>query len=215
MARPEGSGSAAPDLSREQVELRITTVFGARQRRSRSAGRSAAVGIVVAEQEGVLGFLLTLRAAGLARHANQYALPGGVVDRGERVEQAALRELAEEVGLHLGEADVLGRLPPYQTRSGFLIHPIVIWAPGIESLQAAADEVAEIFHIPLAALGAPEVPILVEVEGSDKPLIRLPLGEGRLIHAPTGAILYQFGQAVLAGRFVDAQAFEEPRFAWQ
>lgn len=45
--------------------------------------------------------LLTRRAAGLRSHAGQWALPGGRIDEGESPEQAALRELAEEVGLVL------------------------------------------------------------------------------------------------------------------
>ena len=42
--------------------------------------------------------LLTRRAAHLKRHAGQWALPGGRMEPGESPEQAALRELHEEVG---------------------------------------------------------------------------------------------------------------------
>jgi hypothetical protein len=59
------------------------------------------------------------------------------------------------------------------------------------------------------------VPILIHDARSEKPIIQMPLADDKLIHAPTGAILYQFGQAVLAERYVDANEFEEPRFAWR
>ena len=72
-------------------------------------------------------FILTTRAASLSSHAGQRAYPGGRVDAGESMEQAALRELAEEVGLDLDRGSVLGRLDDYGTRSGFVITPIVVW----------------------------------------------------------------------------------------
>ncbi|MCC7288578.1 MAG: CoA pyrophosphatase, partial [Burkholderiaceae bacterium] len=72
--------------------------------------------------------LLTRRAIDLRAHAGQWAMPGGRIDGNETPEAAALRELAEEVGLHLGEAAVLGRLDDYATRSGYVITPVVVWA---------------------------------------------------------------------------------------
>ena len=43
--------------------------------------------------------VLTRRSLALKHHAGQWALPGGRIETGESVNQAALRELAEEVGL--------------------------------------------------------------------------------------------------------------------
>ena len=53
------------------------------------------------------GHLLTVRKAGSSR----FMLPGGKIDRGESPYEAALREVAEEVGLHLpeGTGSSLGR----------------------------------------------------------------------------------------------------------
>ncbi|NTV00272.1 MAG: NUDIX domain-containing protein [Methanoregulaceae archaeon] len=45
------------------------------------------------------------------------------LDDGESPEQAALRELHEEVGLVLEPDAVLGRLDDYVTRSGYAITP--------------------------------------------------------------------------------------------
>src|SRR6266540_6822755 len=74
----------------------------------------AAVAIVVVD-DGPRGaaFLLCRRSAKLNRHARQWALPGGRLDPGETVEQAARRELHEELGVDLPGGAVLGRLDDY------------------------------------------------------------------------------------------------------
>ena len=55
----------------------------------------------MADVSGGAGFLLCRRAAGLNRHASQWALPGGRLDAGETAIDAALRELDEELGVRL------------------------------------------------------------------------------------------------------------------
>jgi 8-oxo-dGTP pyrophosphatase MutT (NUDIX family) len=208
-----GSGILALVTSvRASIARRLAEVFDGRPLDA-PGGRRAAVALVIGEDRGTLGFLLTQRAAGLARHAGQYALPGGRMDDGEGVVDAALRELREELGLALAPADVLGRLPDYRTGSGFCIAPIVVWADDLTELRPDPGEVAAVHHIALSALQGPGVPRLLRSADSDKPMIQMPLGGDRLIHAPTGAILHQFAEAALAGRYVDAQAFAEPAWA--
>ena len=60
----------------------------------------------------------------------QFALPGGRIDAGETAAEAALREAREEIGMELSPQAIIGRLDDYPTRSGFLITPLVVWAPG-------------------------------------------------------------------------------------
>ena len=76
---------------------------------------------------GGAAFLLCRRASGMNRHSGQWALPGGKIDAGESVEEAALREIEEEVGITIAPSEVLGRLDDYATRSGFVITPVVVW----------------------------------------------------------------------------------------
>jgi 8-oxo-dGTP pyrophosphatase MutT (NUDIX family) len=204
-------------LRRETIAARLSKVFAGRSEAGAApAGlRPAAVGIVLSDDGDELQFLLTMRPPGMRRHANQFALPGGGVDKGETVEETVLRELEEELGVRLADDTVVGHLPDYHTRSGFRITPLVLWAAGLGPLRPSPEEVAAVFHIPVTALSGPSVPILVRDPGSEKPIIQMPLGHDKLVHAPTGAILYQFGQAVLAERYVDANGFEEPAFAWR
>jgi 8-oxo-dGTP pyrophosphatase MutT (NUDIX family) len=184
---------------------------------SNSALRHAAVAIVVGPdtQGSSLYFLLTERSSELPTHAGQFALPGGKVHVGERFEAAAIREIREEVGLSLSESDILGRVDDYETRSGFLIRTFVVWAHELHSARPDASEVACLLHIPLAALAGPGVPTLLAFPGQDKPVLQLPLGGDRVVHAPTGAILYQFARWVFAGQHIRTDAFAEPSFAWQ
>jgi 8-oxo-dGTP pyrophosphatase MutT (NUDIX family) len=179
------------------------------------ARRPAAVAVVlVPDDDGRACFLLTRRAATLRAHARQWALPGGRIDAGETAEAAALRELAEEVGLALGADAVLGRLDDYPTRSGFVITPIVVWGDGAAELTLNPDEVVRVYRVPLDDLDRPEVPILVAIPESERPVIQLPL-LGSLIHAPTAAVLYQLREVVLHGRATRVDHFEQPVWAWR
>jgi mutator protein MutT len=158
--------------------------------------------------------LLTRRAAGLNAHAGQWALPGGRIDAGETPEQAALRELAEEVGLHLGPEALLGRLDDYATRSGYVITPVLVWGGAARTLQPNAEEVASVHRIPFGELLRADAPILNQVRGAAHPVLRMPIGT-RWIAAPTAAFLYQFRELVLCGRATRVVHFDQPRFAWR
>jgi 8-oxo-dGTP pyrophosphatase MutT (NUDIX family) len=159
-------------------------------------------------------FVLTRRSRRLRRHAGQWALPGGRVDPGESPEQAALRELDEEVGLALSDSSVLGCLDDYPTRSGFVITPVLIWcAPGAE-LDPNPEEVAEAYRVPVTELERPGVPQLRSIPESNRPVISIPLLDAN-IHAPTAAILYQLREVAIWGRGTRVAHFEQPVFAWR
>ena len=114
--------------------------------------KRAAVAIALTEADDAAGgtaVLLTLRAAGLRAHSSQWALPGGRCDEGETQVTAALRELHEELGLDLREANVLGLLDDYPTRSGYLITPVVVWADASAAIAPNPEEVASVHRIAL------------------------------------------------------------------
>jgi 8-oxo-dGTP pyrophosphatase MutT (NUDIX family) len=156
--------------------------------------------------------LLTRRASGLRSHPGQWALPGGRADAGESAEQAALRELAEETGLALTPAAVLGRLDDFVTRSGFVITPVVVWGGKAGSLAADAAEVASIHRIPVREFMREDAPLLDPIDDSDQPVLRMPVGD-TWIAAPTAAVLYQFRELCVAGRPTRVAHFEQPLFA--
>jgi 8-oxo-dGTP pyrophosphatase MutT (NUDIX family) len=186
--------------------------------------RRAAVAIVVVplEDEGVAGatteaaFLLTARATKLRAHAGQLALPGGRVDSGETIEQAGLRELSEELGITLDSSAIVGRLDDYATRSGYLIAPIVVWAPPGTAVTHNSAEVAKVFRIPLAELRRDDALEIFQIEESPRPVIRLLLPSLRgHVNAPTAALLYQFREVALEERTTRVDHFDQPVWAWR
>lgn len=163
---------------------------------------------------GLAAFILTTRASGLSSHAGQRAYPGGRVDGGESIEQAALRELAEEVGLQLDDASVLGRLDDYPTRSGFVISPVVVWGGRDVEMVANPGEVRQIHRVPLRELLRADAPLLDRIAESSHPVLRMPLGDDWFA-APSAAIAYQFREVALLGRDTRVAHFEQPYFAWR
>jgi 8-oxo-dGTP pyrophosphatase MutT (NUDIX family) len=189
--------------------------FDLRRRVDTGGLKRAAVAVVVAESDtaGEAAFLLTKRTPKLRSHGGQWALPGGRVDPGETIEQTALRELHEELGVLASTDDILGTLDDYPTRSGYLIAPVVVWAAGITIMPNPA-EVARAYRIACRELFRDGSPEIVAIEESDRPIIRLPLSVAN-VNAPTAAVLYQFREVALAGRDTRVDHFEQPVFAWR
>lgn len=176
--------------------------------------RASVACAIVGSGDGEACFLLTLRAARPGRHSGQWALPGGRSEPGETAAQTALRELAEEVGVPASEADVLGVLDDYETRSGFVITPVVVWIASGAALTPDPHEVAAAYEVPLARLEADNVPLLWNIPESPRTLIGIPMLD-TVVHAPTAAILYQLREVALFGRSTRVAEYEQPVFAWR
>jgi 8-oxo-dGTP pyrophosphatase MutT (NUDIX family) len=170
--------------------------------------------------DGVAGgaaFVLCRRGSKLRAHARQWALPGGRIDQGESVIDAALRETHEEVGLSLDETCVVGMLDDYVTRSGYVMTPVVLWAGPGAVLAPNPDEVEYAYRIGLHELLRTDSPRFLTIPESDRPVVQVLLGQDA-IHAPTGAVLVQFRWVGLEGRCGDDARvghFEQPVFAWR
>ncbi|MGB8407333.1 MAG: CoA pyrophosphatase [Mycobacterium sp.] len=163
---------------------------------------------------GGASFLLCRRTSRLNSHSAQWALPGGRLDPGETVVQAALRELDEEVGIALPDSSVLGLLDDYPTRSGYVMTPVVVWGGGRLDPRPSPDEVVAVYRVGLHQLQRADSPRFVAIPESPRPVVQIPLGND-LIHAPTGAVLLQLRWLGLEGRGDPVDQLEQPVFAWQ
>ncbi|TDD84601.1 NUDIX hydrolase [Actinomadura rubrisoli] len=170
--------------------------------------RRAGVVLCAVEHDGVPSVVL-IRRAYRGRNAGQWGLPGGRLEPGETPEAAALRELDEEIGLAAGPADVLGRLDDFPATSGFAITPIVVALDEPGALLPSPDEVHSVHHVSLRRLAADDTPRWVpQTDGGS--LLQMRLGPDWAVHAPTGAMLWQFREVVLLGRPVRVADFVQP-----
>lgn len=176
------------------------------------AGRRASAVAIVVSDDGEPGIWLTRRTPKLRAHPGQFALPGGRFDDGEDAVDAAVRELREELGIIVGRERCLGLLDDYATRSGYVITPVVLRCDDGQRPEPNPAEVAEVHRIPLGDLDVE--PRYLTIPESDRPVIQLPL-LGRLLHAPTAAVLFQFRELALHGRQTRVAELEQPVFAWR
>ena len=168
----------------------------------------AAVAVVLLHGDGTPGVPIFQRTLSMSRHAGQMALPGGKLHAGESAQEGALRELHEELGLAVDEADVLGMLDDFDTRSGFTITPVVVWSGADAArLRPSTSEVMELYVIGAAELRE----AVAAARPGTSPSFSLGLRRVE-VFAPTGAILYQFSEVALDGRSCRVADFYQPPF---
>src|SRR5262249_1669785 len=114
------------------------------------SARSAAVLVLLYPHLGQWHLPLTVRRVDMVRHAGQISFPGGIVDSGETVPQAACRELNEELGVSPTGLELLGPLTPlYVFVTQFLVFPWVALAHERPTWRPNFDEVEELLEVPL------------------------------------------------------------------
>jgi hypothetical protein len=90
---------------------------------------------------------------------------------------------------------------------------VVIWAEGGGPVTPNPQEVASVHPVRLAVIERDDAFDFTRIPESTRRLIRFHF-DGRLIHAPTAAMIYQFRE-VLAGRDTRVAELEQPVFAWK
>ncbi len=98
--------------------------------------------------------LFTVRSAGMRHHPGQIAFPGGHVEPGESLVEAALRETREETGLDVAASSVLGLLDSHPSPAGVCATPHVARVSWPQQVVPHPGEVAEVFTVPISELAS-------------------------------------------------------------
>lgn len=111
------------------------------------------------EHDGELEVLLTRRSHDLRSHRGEVSFPGGRVDPGEQLADAALREACEEVGLDASSVEVIGELDHLMTISSrsFIVPFVAALSARPTRLVANPQEVDAVLFVPVAELLLDEV----------------------------------------------------------
>jgi len=113
--------------------------------------RQAGVLLLLYPTHGVLHLVLTVRTSDLNHHSGQVSLPGGGWEEGDAsLQETALREAREEIGIDTDDLELLGSLTPiYVPPSNNLVRPFVAYAPQRPAFHPDPNEVADLLDVPL------------------------------------------------------------------
>jgi 8-oxo-dGTP pyrophosphatase MutT (NUDIX family) len=100
-----------------------------------------------ASEEEEYAFILTVRSKKLKKHSGEISFPGGKLEPNESPIDAALRETQEEIGIERAHIQVIGRVEPIITMTGFIINPVVAIVDTIDFILNP-EEVEKVLVIP-------------------------------------------------------------------
>lgn len=110
----------------------------------------SAVLLLLRENLGKIQILFTLRSSNISSHSGQISFPGGRVENGEALVDAALRETTEEIGISSDSIEIIRELSTlYVPPSNAIINPFVGFLKQSAELAVNKEEVEEAFWVDL------------------------------------------------------------------
>lgn len=164
--------------------------------------RIACVMIVLFPKEKDWSFVLIERSSSDIndKHAGQISLPGGKMDDIDKtLEDCALRETYEEIGINPSMIGVLGSLTPlYVKVSNFLVHPFIGFTTEYPKFNLQSNEVARIFETPVSLLTEPSFKKKSDIEVRNITLKNIPTYnvEGQNLWGATAMILSELEEII-------------------
>jgi 8-oxo-dGTP pyrophosphatase MutT (NUDIX family) len=138
------------------VKTKIQKLLNARQKRyiTDPARISSAVLIPFYQHEGEYYIIFIKRTDTVKTHKGQISFPGGGRDKSDKtLQDTAIREACEEIGLRPEDTEIIGELDDeITTTSNYIVTPFVGMIPWPYQFTPEKAEVAEIINVPLVAL---------------------------------------------------------------
>jgi 8-oxo-dGTP pyrophosphatase MutT (NUDIX family) len=186
-------------LPGSEFQLKMTSQGRSRSDSLGEGKKNAAVALVLYKNKVNAGIemLLVKRTEYKGHHSGQVSFPGGKADRIDSdLLDTAIRETAEETGIHLCAEDMLGKLSPIDIPvSGFRVQPFVFHLSDIPEFRPDPQEVSYLIHFNIELLLDRSVIHSTEfVSGGVK--IRAPYYAiaGEVVWGATSMILAEFAE---------------------
>ena len=120
---------------------------------TQETARPAAVLILLFPFEDEIQFFLTKRTEDVEHHKGQISLPGGIRENNESLNDTALRETKEEVGIDSTKIIISGSLTPFFIPvTGYIVHPFIGWCKEKPSTKIHDVEVNQLFSVSITEL---------------------------------------------------------------
>lgn len=121
--------------------------------------RTAAVLIPLCNRNGISSLIFTQRTDDVSTHKGQVSFPGGHVEAGETMIDAAIRECYEELGNNIGNISILGVCQTIPAITGTLVTPVIGFidrdVADFEHFEPSPGEVKKVFSHTVEELLSP------------------------------------------------------------
>ena len=139
--------------SEAHLATRIKTKSEVTFPNTQETARPAAVLILLFPFEDEIQFFLTKRTEDVEHHKGQISLPGGIRENNESLNETALRETKEEVGIDSTKIIISGSLTPFFIPvTGYIVHPFIGWCKEKPSTKIHDVEVNQLFSVSITEL---------------------------------------------------------------